>query len=127
MGNKGGRPCKWSLEIAMRFAHALGQARSLDDAARAAGVVPSTAWRWVQAGRNGDPRFRELVRMVEAGPIKAYGDPEQLAPSTRAWIKQLQARQDPIHLRAGGVDPAPNGIPADDVAAGAPGLSRRVY
>jgi hypothetical protein len=49
----------------MRLAYALAQFKWADDAARAAGIAPSTFWRWIKAGRAGDPRFAELARLVQ--------------------------------------------------------------
>src|SRR5262245_40092198 len=59
--NPGGRPCKMSTSPALAVVSALCQGQSLDEAARSAGVGPSTLYRWLAAGRRGDPRYSALV------------------------------------------------------------------
>lgn len=60
----GGRPSKFTAEAALAIVADVAGGRSRDEAARAAGVGPSTLYRWLQRGRAGDPRFASLARAI---------------------------------------------------------------
>jgi len=64
--DRGGRPVKLSLTAALAIVTALCREERLEDAARAGGIGPSTLYRWLAAGRKGDPRFGPLVEAVDA-------------------------------------------------------------
>jgi hypothetical protein len=61
-GSKGGRSC-W-LTVALDLVHLVSQGEPLEDAARMAGIGTTTLWRWLVAGRAGDPRFTTLVEAI---------------------------------------------------------------
>jgi hypothetical protein len=66
-GLRGGvmaRPCKMSVPLALRLAVALHAGLPVPEAARAAGLGRTTLYRWLAAGRRGDPRFRDLADAV---------------------------------------------------------------
>jgi hypothetical protein len=62
---KGGRPPKWTPEVALRLGEALGRGCWPWDAAGQAGIGKSTLRRWLRAGVAGDPRFASLVQMCD--------------------------------------------------------------
>jgi hypothetical protein len=65
--NRGGRPSKWTPEVAFRLGLVL--ADQLTDSpqriAERAGIGRSTLWRWYRQGQAGDPRFKCLVPVME--------------------------------------------------------------
>ena len=62
---KGGRPSKWTPEIALRLGGAFKNAYSVGDAARKAGIGKSTLHRWRRAALAGDARFAALLPLFE--------------------------------------------------------------
>jgi hypothetical protein len=62
---KGGRPPKWTPEVALRLGEALGRGCWPWDAARQANIGKSTLHRWLRAGLAGDPRFVPLVEVLD--------------------------------------------------------------
>lgn len=60
-GSKGGRPSRLTLGVALALVDAIRGGLSLEGAARAAGIGPTTLGRWLREGRAGDPRYRPLV------------------------------------------------------------------
>jgi hypothetical protein len=62
--NRGGRPTRLTVRAALRLGFELGRGQNLETAAREAGVGVSTAYRWLVAGRAGNPPFAELAVMV---------------------------------------------------------------
>jgi hypothetical protein len=62
--NLGGRPCKLTVRVALAIVSAICRGANLDEAARAGGVSPSTLYRWLQAGKRGDPRYSPLVEAI---------------------------------------------------------------
>ena len=56
-----GRPTRLTLDVAIRLGHSLGRGQSVVKAARFAGVGKTAVYRWLHAGKAGDPRYRELV------------------------------------------------------------------
>jgi hypothetical protein len=64
--NCGGRPTKFTLPAALAIVTALCEGGRLEDAARAAGVGPSTLKSWLTLGRRGDDRFALLAQAITA-------------------------------------------------------------
>jgi hypothetical protein len=62
---QGGRPSRLTVAVALALMRHVGQGEPLEDAARRAGIGPSTLWRWLAAGRAGDPRFVALVEALD--------------------------------------------------------------
>ena len=59
--NRGGRPSRLTIGVAIRLGQALGAGQSLEVAADSAGVGKSSVYRWAARGRGGDPRFATLA------------------------------------------------------------------
>ena len=64
--NPGGRPSKFTTPAALAVVAELCQGKSLEAAAKSAGVRLSTVYRWLALGRRGDPRFSSLAAAVPA-------------------------------------------------------------
>jgi hypothetical protein len=63
---KGGRPPKWTPEVAFALGVAFGRGRSWSEAAKEAGIGKSTLNRWFRRGMAGDDRFAPLVARMKA-------------------------------------------------------------
>jgi hypothetical protein len=68
--NSGGRPTKFTLPAALAIVTTLCEGGRLEDAARAAGVGPSTLKSWLSLGRRGDPRFALLAEAITAASAR---------------------------------------------------------
>ncbi len=62
--NRGGRPSKFTTAAVVRITSRLLDGETLDAAARAAGVGPSTLYRWMAQAKAGDPRFGPINAVV---------------------------------------------------------------
>src|SRR5262249_12925875 len=62
--NRGGRLSKFTTPTFVALTGAFLEGKSLGDAARAAGIRPSTLYRWLAPARAGDPRFGPLVAVI---------------------------------------------------------------
>ena len=72
MGSKGGRPTDFDTETALAIIASIRAGQSRDDAARAAGVAPSTLYRWLQLGRKGaDSAFNRFAEAVGQASTEA--------------------------------------------------------
>ena len=63
-GCKRGRPGVWSEDTALLVGFALGKGCTIDEAARAAGIGPSTLYRKLSDGQFGDARFEKLAQLA---------------------------------------------------------------
>ena len=64
--NSGGRPSKFTTDIAVLAGIMLARRQSIADTAKAAEVGVSTLQRWLHRGRQGDPRFALLAEAADA-------------------------------------------------------------
>ena len=64
--DRGGRPSKFTAANALAIVAEVTAGVPRDDAARAAGVGPSTVYRWLAKGRAGDPRFKAFADALRA-------------------------------------------------------------
>jgi hypothetical protein len=62
--SKGGRPSKLTTETALSIVSALARGESFDAAARQGGIGPSSLYRWMVLGANGDSRYAPLVKAI---------------------------------------------------------------
>ena len=62
---RGGRPSRLTVAVAFDLVQHVGRGEPLEDAARRAGIGASTLWRWLAAGRAGDPRYSALVEALD--------------------------------------------------------------
>jgi hypothetical protein len=65
--NRDGRPSKFTPAAVAALIGALYAGESFEAAARAAGIGPSTLYRWMALARGGDPRFGPLAGVVNRG------------------------------------------------------------
>jgi hypothetical protein len=72
--NQGGRPSKLTAAVAIELGLAVGRGQRLAAAAQSAGVGISTAYRWLAAGRAGDPRFAAIVALRRKPPKTHWHD-----------------------------------------------------
>ncbi len=63
---RGGRPPKWTPEVAFALGLAFGRGRCPIVAAREAGIGKATLHRWRRQGEAGDERFALLVAAMKA-------------------------------------------------------------
>jgi hypothetical protein len=81
MLNRGGRPSKFTTAAVVLIISELLNGETTESAARAAGVGPSTLYRWMAASKAGDPRF---------GPINAVFDQaKELGPLSAVFLQKL--------------------------------------
>jgi hypothetical protein len=70
--NRGGRPSKFTAAAVVKIMSELLDGETLETAARASGVGPSTLYRWIANAKAGDPRFGSInavvVQAKELGP-----------------------------------------------------------
>ena len=72
--NRGGRPSKLTTTAALALVAGALRGDSLEDVARAAGIGPSTLYRWLALGRRGAPTFSALADAVrEARSAAGHG------------------------------------------------------
>ena len=64
--DRGGRPSKFTAANALAIVAEVTAGVPRDDAARAAGVGPSTVYRWLAKGRTGDPAYRAFALALRA-------------------------------------------------------------
>jgi transposase-like protein len=69
--DRGGRPSKFTTATALAVVAGVARGLSRDEAARAAGVGPSTLYRWMARARSGDSRFAPLLDALAAARSKA--------------------------------------------------------
>jgi hypothetical protein len=65
--NRGGRPSKFTPGAVAALLGALYGGQSFEVAAKAAGIGPSTLYRWMAKARRGDPQFGPLAGVVDRG------------------------------------------------------------
>jgi hypothetical protein len=82
LGWNGGQPSGLTIGIVARLAVALSRGRTIEQAARDAGISPATLWRWLAAGRAGDSRYAELVETIEA--IRREREQRRFNPRARS-------------------------------------------
>lgn len=73
MIDRGGRPPKLTLPVALSILADVAEGVSRDEAARNAGVGPSSLQRWMLLGRRGDPRYVDFARAVSANHRASFG------------------------------------------------------
>jgi hypothetical protein len=102
--NRGGRPPKLTVDVAIKLAASLARGDRVEEAARYAGIGSTTLFTWLQSGRAGDPRYAALAAEVR----KPYRCRSTTASRRRRDVPFLWA-------------PEPE-VPelADDLAEGAP-------
>jgi hypothetical protein len=79
----GGRPCRLNVAVALDLVGHVGRGEPLEDAARLAGIGPTTLGRWRAAGRAGDPRFVALVEAIDSARSGIEGGLRRRRPSAR--------------------------------------------
>ena len=62
---KGGRPSKFTTAAVVKITSELLDGETFEAAARAAGVGPSTLYRWMAKAKVGDPRFGPINDVVK--------------------------------------------------------------
>jgi transposase len=85
--NKGGRPSKYTPQVALAIVADIAHGMPRDKAAKSAGVGASTFYRWLQWGLAGDARFAPLSRAVAGatnGAACASVLPDRRDPSPRS-------------------------------------------
>lgn len=82
---QGGRPNRLTVAVALALVRHVGQGEPLEDAARRAGIGPSTLWRWLAAGRAGDPRFVALVRGAQPDTAGQRTGARLARPTRPTW------------------------------------------
>jgi transposase-like protein len=70
--NKGGRPSKWTIPVAVELVTAMKRGTSFQRAARDAGIGKSTLYRWVAQAQAGDPRFAIMAPLIRPAPERWY-------------------------------------------------------
>jgi hypothetical protein len=65
--NRGGRPYRLNDPVtACALGAAVARKRTIVEAAALAAIGRKTFYQWLNRGRNGDPKFVELLRVVES-------------------------------------------------------------
>jgi transposase len=62
--NRGGRPSKLTMTVALSLVAGARKYHSCDEVARSAGLGPATLYRWLARGRRGDPTYKVLFDAV---------------------------------------------------------------
>ena len=72
--DRGGRPSKFTAANALAIVAEVTAGVPRDEAARAAGVGPSTVYRWLAKGRAGDPAYQAFALAFRAADRRtAFG------------------------------------------------------
>jgi hypothetical protein len=83
--NRGGRPTRFTTDIAVALAAAFGRGQTPEAAAKSTGVGSSTVFRWLALGRAGDPRFAALAELAgEAAKVRKARKPKRGRKGRRA-------------------------------------------